>query len=64
VQRALRILPRFISKTVSLIERRCFNCNHRICDAIITDGIISIKCSKCGQVNYVVGEETEKKKIS
>jgi phage FluMu protein Com len=61
VQRALRILPRHLTKTVSFSQRRCWNCNHRLCDVDIRDGVVGIKCenTKCKQINFIIGIENK-----
>jgi phage FluMu protein Com len=57
---ALRFLPRILIKTKNLVEQKCFNCHYRLCDTAVEKGVVEIKCKKCGQVNYIVGTETEK----
>jgi phage FluMu protein Com len=37
-----------------LSEKRCFNCNQKLCNANVIGGAVEIKCSKCGQFNYII----------
>jgi hypothetical protein len=37
-----------------LSEKRCFNCNQKLCNANIIGGAVEIKCGRCGQMNYII----------
>lgn len=43
-------------------EIRCTGCQKKICEAVIKDGEIKIKCPKCGTLNTIKAEQVTPKR--
>lgn len=44
-------------------EIRCINCNKMQFKGIIKDAIVSIKCDRCGSINFVGCIQTKEKEV-
>jgi|GEM_PF-4248912 len=42
----------------SILEIRCFNCNRLLCTGHIQEGLIIIKCGKCGKLITIGAQNT------
>lgn len=53
-----------MGNTIALIPITCNNCGKKIGEGVIKDGIIAIKCGKCGTLNVQETKPTPSSKTT